>query len=698
MEEILRSRSCPQDLESCLEDYGTLKSGYKSLNKRFEQEKRRNKEKRKEWRRAWQQQAADVADKLHEHIGNLSNAHMLRKRAAKPAETLVAITRTTKKNYRTHQKTRINKDGEEYTFESWSPRYTAKAQLLQAHLRVAAGGMSGKRIATCLDTITRHIANDEFYLDWASENTVRKTETLFDCIEIVLQRQLIQQATSISLGFDLSPQGGMELLATSAVLTFDKLTEVNIVGGGKCKLFQGDYTQHLRLALPLVQTGSKKPAICAKQLSRVLDLMHIEPIKVRTCVADEGSENAGILLALFPHATMIPCSAHKLVNCFKYALEPLPKGSSALMKKKTLMDHDFLAAVSHVINQIHRNWQNFSVAYLAETGEHLQAYTGRLTKPTKHVVTRWTSIISSVSWLLPKIPMVLKVVSKYFLVDLSKGKAVKNWQKVLAYIQDDTFLVCNHIVNGLGEFFMGAMKWIETDGQLQRMKREVETWTSELMALQADKRVTFASAYNVNGRSKVTYDDDEVDRLISQTVIALISQLQERFAIYSQGSLVAVPNSKTKRLDVTLALVGILCPGRGRRHALQLVQEFGNEGPKGMDKQLECIWADVVQISQGKRTLHQCIDTISQLEVICNGGMENVEPERYFSIIRQRLLRAPHSSLHALSAHLRFIKNEFNITPALIEEHSKEARGVMNTLVEKRCILVRHFSVADNCK
>jgi phosphoglycerate-specific signal transduction histidine kinase len=83
------------------------------LNKRFEQEKRRNKEKRKEWRRAWQQQAADVADKLHEHIGNLSNAHMLRKRAAKPAETLVAITRTTKKNYRTHQKTRINKDGED---------------------------------------------------------------------------------------------------------------------------------------------------------------------------------------------------------------------------------------------------------------------------------------------------------------------------------------------------------------------------------------------------------------------------------------------------------------------------------------------------------------------------------------------------------------------------------------------------------
>lgn len=58
----MRSRSCPQDLESCLEDYGTLKSGYKSLNKRFEQEKRRNKEKRKEWRRAWQQQAADVAD------------------------------------------------------------------------------------------------------------------------------------------------------------------------------------------------------------------------------------------------------------------------------------------------------------------------------------------------------------------------------------------------------------------------------------------------------------------------------------------------------------------------------------------------------------------------------------------------------------------------------------------------------------
>ena len=88
------------------------------------------------------------------------------------------------------------------------------------------------------------------------------------------------------------------------------------------------------------------------------------------------------------------------------------------------MSHRAVAWGEKLCNLLRRYWQSFAVYTRCETG-----WAHDLPKPPRGVRTRWLSIILEYNWLMEKVPLLRKIIFKYYLKDKT-GKFSKAFQQV----------------------------------------------------------------------------------------------------------------------------------------------------------------------------------------------------------------------------------------------------------------------------
>ena len=232
---------------------------------------------------------------------------------------------------------------------------------------------------------------------WGSERTVLRTEQVVTQIEMLLLRDHLPEAHTISMRWDLSPQGNKELLATFITVCWTTQNLPDIYDADS-KVSGSADVHTFNFALPLVQCPSKEGHIVAEKLKQQLALLGLQPADLTAdgpvyITSDGGSENKPAMRKLFGEGNFVDvyCGAHALSLVFTHAVDVLPGSRAATTKQRsTKMTHWWVAAAEKVVNLIRNNWQNFETY-----AQELSKWPDADKKPPRAVRTRWLSAVDT---------------------------------------------------------------------------------------------------------------------------------------------------------------------------------------------------------------------------------------------------------------------------------------------------------------
>ena len=560
-------------------------------------------------------------------------------------------------------------------------RYDETHIALEQSVRESSGCAASKVSAT-INAVTSLVAETPFGVQCCHETTVLRHEQLKDMLCLILQSQVLSHAEGIDIRWDLSPQNSMELLACWVSFTIPN--EMKPLEGDLAAHLQetsrhhqdGEFYRVIQYCLPVVRCTSKEGMVVGEKVKWIMELMGGIAEQVKFVTTDHGSENASAIRTAFGAEngiTEIYCGVHALNLALTYGCATFDDN----VKKSEKMTNKCLSHLDFVINLLRRYWDDIK-CNMKEEMKGLPWIAAYFNKPDKSVRTRWLSAMLGLSWLLPKLHIIMSVLEKYMLKGRD-GKIGKRWRQALLYLNNPAHMVKWRVLLALHEEFFGpALARLQSNHgySAQHMSDWVQEWDLQLVEL--TQNIDHAEV-EVRCENEMLFEQ----AIEAQTTISSNREIAtEVVNSMVKGFCHAVRNKLHTDLgywakDASLEIASLLQFGAGRNKAKALIKKYGKKTPSGIPR---AVWRDVVNLSKSGELYRDYAKTTAYLEKTFLGlCVHNVDPERTFNVVGAFLKTAPNAKEFCISAHTRNTFNHTVVSPAFIKKNRSTATS-MNRL------------------